>query len=105
MTKADSHATCENDVIYWKNEAPKCHIYDYCLTLDKNRSATLQFSTKTGYRINKSQKRSSDFEIESDYFGNLSFKENNKRNKCHQNNMKNYQFYSEQIVHHRKYGY
>lgn len=60
--------TCEKISVSWTNKWPKCKLHDYCFTLDKDRSHTKQFSTKTGYRIKASHDLvKNDFEIESEY--------------------------------------
>lgn len=65
-TKSNERLTCENPLNYWTNEFPICHLYDYCVTLDENRSQSFQFSTKTGYRIINSHDLPNDFEIQSE---------------------------------------
>lgn len=46
------------------NKIEKCSDYDYCITLDDNRSQA-KFSTKTAYQIRKPHDNRNDFEIES----------------------------------------
>lgn len=64
-TKSIERLTCEKPLIYWTNEFSICHLHDYCLTLDENRSQSLKFSTKTGYRIKESHDQPNNFEIQS----------------------------------------
>lgn len=43
----------------------KCHPYDYCLAFDEHRWQTVQFATKTAYRLHEKSLEKNHFEMKS----------------------------------------
>lgn len=43
----------------------KCHPYDYCLAFDEHRWQTIQFATKTAYRLNNKNSQQNHFNLKS----------------------------------------
>lgn len=50
----------------WNTELGKCHPYDYCLAFDDRRWQTMQFATKTAYRLNGKSTAQNHFDLESE---------------------------------------
>lgn len=50
----------------WIPKLPKCHPYDYCLAFDEHRWQSIEFATKTAYRLNENS-TAEHFEVKSEY--------------------------------------